>query len=182
MTLIFESALAVLNTMPSQTGAGCNQITYIFLFFLTVGMVIGILVAAVECSRKCEANKDVDLRAKRAIFEKQKVKKIEYFDFSFFTKNSKGGCIFFEASVNINFNILAYNEEDMEDSNNTGLSRTELVSNDTICPTYQGRSNLLNVFDVKFGKTTRTKWINQCKHFTTFLPSGSAIRFSKRSS
>ena len=61
--------------MPSQTGAGCNQITYILLFFLTIGLVVGILVAAIECSRKCKANKDVDLRAKRATFEIEKVKK-----------------------------------------------------------------------------------------------------------
>ena len=73
--------------MPSQTGAGCNQITYIFLSFLTIGLVVGILVAAIECSRKCKANKDVDLRA-RALFENEKVKKkIEFFDFSFFTKD-----------------------------------------------------------------------------------------------
>ena len=76
-----------LNTMPSQTGTGCNLITYFFLFSLTLAMVICILVAAIECSRICEANRDVDLRAKRAIFENQKVKNIEFFDFSFFTKD-----------------------------------------------------------------------------------------------
>ena len=89
MTLLSQHLLILfsLNTMPSQTGAGCNQITYIFLSFLTIGLVVGILVAAIECSRKCEANKDVDLRAKRATFEIEKVKKIEFFDFSFFTKD-----------------------------------------------------------------------------------------------
>ena len=59
MTLLSQHLLILfsLNTMPSQTGAGCNQITYIFLSFLTIGLVVGILVAAIECSRKCEANK-----------------------------------------------------------------------------------------------------------------------------
>ena len=88
MTLLSQHLLILfsLNTMPSQTGAGCNQITYIFLSFLTIGLVVGILVAAIECSRKCKADKDVDLRA-RALFENEKVKKIEFFDFSFFTKD-----------------------------------------------------------------------------------------------
>ena len=142
--------------MPSQTGTGCNQITYFFLFSFTVAMVIGILVAAIECSRKCEVNKDVDLRAKRAIFENQKVKKIEFFIFHFLLKIKRGGAFFCEASVNIDFDVLAYDEKDMEASNNTGLSRDK---HDLTCSTFQ-RCNLLHVFDVIFEKTTRTKLIN----------------------